>query len=694
MKKLIAAFTVLFFAAAAWAELRIDPVFTSNMVLQQERPIAFFGTADPGAEVKVGFAGKNVSVRAGTDGKWRAEFPAMKAGSTNYTVKITDGKKTIGLNDVLIGEVWFCSGQSNMQLPVGRTFLRGRSAMNAAQETAAANWPEIRFAQQGYVCSHNKELPAQYGKSSGWVKCSPETVWFFSAAAYFFGRQLHQDLKVPVGLIHASRGGTRIQTWISDAGYEEFGPASDLAIVKKFRLTDAEKKEFEEKAVERFTKAMTEWHALFAKAGAKAAETAKDWANPGLDDSGWKPAAEAVTRTYLVRWFRCKFKTPPASGTDRLRLVMGIPGCRAAVYLNGKLIASREPCPPKQPAAIQCTIEPGQLDPSGDNVLAVRCEYYYGPAARRQMLFLLRQTLLVRGKERIALNSGWKMKDEFSCTPAQTARKKAPFFDVPYSSHQFHSNLYNAMASAWTRLPVRGVIWYQGCANNGQMHYYPLHKTLIADWRARWNDPEMPFLIVQLAGYEPARAKNWQTADPNTPSGFALTRDIQQQMLKLPNVGLATAIDIGEAANIHPGNKQEVGRRLALEAERIAYGRNLVSRGPLFLSATPENGALRVAFRYADNGLKTSDGKAPGAFAIAGADGKFVWADAKIDGKTVLVCSPKVKDPKYVRYAYMGYRGDCNLQNAEGLPAYPFRSDAVDYSREEPNLKPVGPMAK
>ena len=358
-------------------------------------------------------------------------------------------------------------------------------------------------------------------------------------------------------------------------------------------------------------------------------------------------------------------------------------GEKADVYLNGKRIAGWNAIAPETEKKVKVSLSPDMLNPSGENVLAVRGEYYYYAPGRQQMLDVIRTTALIHGKKRIPLVSGWKMKDEFSCTRKETAGKIAPAMYRPYRSQQFQSNLYNGMVAAWTRIPVRGVIWYQGCSNNGQIHYYPLHKTLIADWRAKWNDPELPFLIVQLAGYEPAKATTWQTADPNNPSGYALTRDIQQQMLKIPNVGLACAIDIGEAANIHPANKQDVGKRLALEAERIAYKKNIVSRGPLFLSATPEKGAVRVAFQNADNGLKTSDGKAPGAFAVAGEDRKFVWAEAKIDGKTVVVSSPEVKNPKYVRYAYMGYRGDCNLQNAEGLPAYPFRSDANDYSKVE-----------
>ena len=682
MKKIMMSAAAALLAAVSWAETKIDPVFTSNMVLQQQKPITFFGTADKGTAVKVEFNGKTVVAKADDAGNWRAEFPAMKAGSTNYTVKISDGKKTIELNDVLIGEVWFCSGQSNMQMPIGWTFRRGWSAANAEKEVANAKYPEIRYAYQNLVFSHNKELPAKFSRGNGWVKCSPEVAGYFGAAAYFFGRQLHQALKVPVGLINSSWGGTRIEPWISNAGYEKFGPKSDFAMVRKFKFSDAEKAKYEEDQFNRFVPAMTKWHALFAKAGEQAAAQAKDWAKADFDDSQWQAAAAQYSRKFLVRWFRCKFKQP--AGTDKnLQLVMNTVGEQADIYLNGKRIAGWDAVAPETEKKVKVSLSPEMLNASGENVLAVRGEYYYYAPGRQQMLDVIRTTALIQGKKRIPLVSGWKMKDEFSCTKKETAGKTAPAMYRPYRSHQFQSNLYNGMVAAWTRIPLRGVIWYQGCSNNGQIHYYPLHKTLIADWRAKWNDPELPFLIVQLAGYEPAKANSWQTADPNNPSGYALTRDIQQQMLKIPNVGLACAIDIGEAANIHPANKQDVGKRLALEAERIAYKKNIVSRGPLFLSAMPEKGAIRVAFQNADKGLKTSDGKAPGAFAVAGEDKKFVWATAKIDGKTVVVSSPEVKDPKYVRYAYMGYRGDCNLQNAEGLPAYPFRSDANDYSSVE-----------
>ena len=350
--------------------------------------------------------------------------------------------------------------------------------------------------------------------------------------------------------------------------------------------------------------------------------------------------------------------------------------------MNGKKIAGWETYSPEDEKKIRLEITPDQLDQEGENTLAVRGVYLYGWKSASQMDNVILGAHFSMGKRLLLLRNNWKVKDEFSCTDKDLSGKRVPPFVFYKDQFVFPTNLYNGMVDSWTKLPVRGVIWYQGCSNVLQKeHYYPLLNALIADWRTKWNDPAMPFLIVQLAGYEPSNAKTWQTSDPNKPYDNALIRDIQQQMLKLPNVGLACTIDIGEADNIHPGNKQDVGKRLALEAERIAYGKEIVSRGPLFDSAKPENGTIRVAFRYAENGLKTSDGKAPGAFSIAGPDKKFVWANAKIEGKTVVVSSPAVKEPKYVRYAYAGYRGDCNLQNAEGLPAYPFRSDAVDYSK-------------
>lgn len=682
VKSLFALFAAALFSSVLWADLKLDPVFSSNMVLQQEKPITFFGTADKETKVSVEFNGSTVVASADENGLWEAQFPALKAGKERYTAIVSDGKNKLELNDILIGEVWFCSGQSNMQMPIGQKFNRGWSAQNCEEEVANSTDPGLRFAYQRLIISHQETLAPRYHNASGWVKCSPDTAHYFSATAYFFGRQLRQDLDVPVGLINSSWGGTRIEPWISPAGYQQFGPSQELARLQRFDLNDEEKKQYVENEKMRFIREMTEWYPLFEAAGAQQKAAAANWADADFDDSSWAELKVQSPSQYNVRWSRTKFMLTEDLKGKELQLDMSTLGESADIYLNGKLIASWKAFDPEEQKTVRIALSKEQLEQDAENVLAIRAEHFYSSRGRNHIHNTLQGNLLAdQGRIRLLLDKNWKQMDEFTCSKSSTQEKSVPnFITIPYASNQFPSNLYNSMVAGWTKLPIRGVIWYQGCSNNGDPRYYLLHKTLIADWRARWNNPDMPFLIVQLAGYEPSRANNWQTADATQVSGYALTRDIQQEMLRIPNVGLACAIDIGEAANIHPANKQDVGKRLALEAERIAYKKDIVSRGPLFESAKAENGAMRVFFQYAENGLKTSDGKAPGAFAIAGADKKFVWADAQIDGNTVVVSSAQIQDPQYVRYAYAGYRGDCNLQNAEGLPAYPFRSDAYDYA--------------
>ena len=676
MKKTLLSFAFIAVAAMVSAAVKMDPVFGSHMVLQQGKPISFFGTGTPESTVTVDFNKKTVSVKVDAQGKWTAVFPAMKASKTPYEVNVTDGKTKIKLVDVLIGEVWFCSGQSNMSMPIGSKFVRGWSAKDCVQEVANANYPEMRFAVQKSAAVLNKKMPAN--TVGGWVKCTPQVAASLSATAYFFGRKLHKDLNIPIGLIRASWSGSAIEPWISNEGYHKFGPARDSQLVKKYSFDEAGRIKYEEQEQQRFSKEMAEWHKLYEAAGAAAKAKSASWSKVDLDESAWKAATLQFPRLYLTRWFRVKFTIPAQMQGKTVTLTMPKVAEKADIFLNGKRIAAWNAEDREDTKKVKMEIPSAQAE----NVIAVRGEYFYPSAARQQMHELHTKTFVICGKSRFAVRKNWKMQDEFICSKRDTAKKAAPeFILTPYVTHQFHSKMYNGMVDAWTRLPIRGVIWYQGCTNIGSMRYYPLLKTLISDWRTKWNDPEMPFMIVQLAGRGSPGQKEWKNSNPNKPYGNALTRDIQQQMMKIKNVGVACTVDIGEIDTAHPANKQDVGKRLALEAERIVYGKNIVSRGPLFESATPENNAIRVTFKYAESGLKTSDGKAPGAFAVAGADKKFVWAQAKIDGKTVLVSSPAVKAPKYVRYAYAGFRGDCNLQNVEGLPAYPFRSDSVDYSR-------------
>jgi len=668
------------------AGLTLDPVFSSHMVLQQQRPIRFFGTADPGKEVKLEFAGKQVSAKADASGNWQAEFPAMTADRKPLTLCVASGAEKKVCDDVLIGEVWFCSGQSNMEMPIGAKFKRGWSAQNCEEEVRNADYPEIRYAFQIKIKGHQQKLPAQYfPQFGGWVRCTPENAPFFSATSYFFGRKLYQDLKVPIGLINASFGGTPIISWISQEGFRAADLTPELEEYKTYALPPKELKALEKKEKERFFSELNAWHPRFVQIGAEAKVKAAGWAAKDLDDSKWIPLKK-VGRMGMVnpeiRWFRTHFALPEAFRGQRDHLTMDHLGNEASVFLNGREIASYASEAPGRAKKIDVMVPADAFDPSGNNVLAIRMEVLYQAGSATPVRNILERVVFTAGDRKLTVTQGWRHKTEFRFPAKQHPEAPVPEpIKLPHLSTNFPSTLYNGMVDSWTRLPVRGVIWYQGCNDNGKIRYYPWHKALINDWRTKWHDPEMPFIITQLAGYEPRHAEDWRTANATKVFGYALTRDIQRQVMQeMPRVGLACLIDVGEADNIHPANKQDVGLRLALEAERIAYGRNIVSQGPLFREAKAEGNSMRVSFDNVADGLTTSDGKAPGAFAIAGADGVFHWAEAKIDGNTVVVSSPDVKEPRFVRYAYAGYRGDCNLRNGAGLPAYPFRSDAVDYS--------------
>ncbi len=428
---------------------------------------------------------------------------------------------------------------------------------------------------------------------------------------------------------------------------------------------------------------MRAWLPVFERAANAKGKKPVSWEQPGFDDSQWVPAKFRALHSYNIHCYRMNFRLFSWMRNKALRLVIPKAGEFAEVYINGKLAAKFAADDPEEKKNIDILLPADFFNSRTDNLIAIRAGYFYRGLDRVQMINLLERTTLHVDGKKFVIRRKWKEYCEFSTTAKELRKKLPPFINIPYQRTTFHSNLYNAMVDGWTKLPVRGILWYQGEARAGDPRYYLLLKALINDWRTQWNNPEMPFIIVQLAGYGPERKKDWQTFVEAAPR-YAMARDCQQQMLELPNVGLITAIDIGEVDNIHPGNKQDVGKRLALEAERMVYGKNVISRGPMFKTAQVEGNTIRVFFDNVYDGLKTSDGKAPGAFFIAGKDKNFVVADAKIDGKTVVVSSPEIPQPAFVRYAYVSYRGDCNLQNSAGLPAFPFRSDAYEFHKLKP----------
>lgn len=490
-----------FASHVAHADVALPAVIGDHMVLQQGMNIPIWGTAGPGENVVITIAGQQVQTTADENGKWTVSLNPLEYGGP-FTLRVT-GSNSIVVHDVLVGEVWVCSGQSNMQMAVSRV-------NNAEKEIAEADFPNIRFFTVPRTVS-DKPLDDTTGS---WTACTPQTVPGFSAVGYFFGRELHKTLGVPVGLIHTSWGGTPAEAWTSLPALSAVPELRQLAQDWDERILAYPK------ALADYQKAHAQWE--------KAAQKAR---------------AEGT-------------KVPP------------------------------EPKAPQNPAT-----------------------------------------------------SPWR--------PA---------------------GLFNGMISPLIPFAIRGAIWYQGESNaNRAYHYRTLFPTMIRDWRKHWGEGDFPFLFVQLANFM-ARKR-----EP-TESAWAELREAQLMTLALPNTGMAVIIDIGEANDIHPRNKQDVGKRLAAWALGTTYGKDVVISGPLYDSMTIEGNRIRLRFKHVDGGLVAKGGRRLKGFAIAGEDRKFYWAHAKIDGDTVVVRSFRVPKPVAVRYAWAD-NPECNLYNAAGLPASPFRTD-------------------
>jgi sialate O-acetylesterase len=502
-----AVLVLLVLAAAAAADVRLPGVFGDHMVLQRDAAVPVWGLADPAEKVTVTMGDQSKTAVADSAGKWSVRLDAMKAGGP-FDLKVQGTGSAVQLSDVLVGEVWLCSGQSNMAMTVSG--VRDKDA-----EIAAATFPKIR------VCAVARKTAAepQADAKASWKVCSPKTVAGFSAAAYFFGRELHRKLDVPVGLIDSSWGGTPIQAW-TDLKAQESVP--DLASI-----------------AEGYKRAVATY-------------------NP-----------EAAKKRYEKQLAAWKESTAKGDGEGK-----------------SKAAAARKPQPPQEP----------------------------------------------------------------------TQSPNSP------------ATLYNGMIAPLAPYAIRGAIWYQGESDAGRAERYGLQlKTMITNWRGLWKQGDFAFLFVQLPNFMPPQK------EPVENGGWPSIREQFVKTLAVPNTGMAVTIDIGEAGDIHPKNKQDVGFRLAQWALAKNYGMDVIACGPLYKSMNKQGSTIALAFDYGD-GLAARNGEKLKGFAIAGEDKKFVWAEAKIEGAAVIVSSPQVAAPAAVRYDWAN-NPDGNLVNKAGLAASPFRTD-------------------
>ena len=641
IKNISSIIVALFFInQLALAEVRLPKIFSSNMVLQQGIEIPVWGWAGPGERVVVQFNGATERVKAGKDGKWKVKLPIQDYGGP-YTL-VVKGSNSIQFDNVMVGEVWVCSGQSNMQWTVA-------NSNNPEGEIASAKHPNIRLFQVPMVIG---QFPQDDLNSGEWVECSPETVPGFSAVAYYFGRGLQEELDVPIGLIQSAWGGTVAETWSSSQTI-----ANDPDFKEKWaELQQLDMDAYKEKQLEK-VKGLLGGEIPEEDAGFK--EGKPIWSAYDFNDGNWNTIKtpelwdnQGFMGIDGVGWYRKEIWLKEGQTKSDLRLHLGKIDDSDITWMNGFEIGKTENAYNKERVY---TIDAKYLKP-GKNMLVVRVDDTGGAGG---IWGNPDDQFMLIADEKVDISGDWKFKIS-----------KAYVQAVNIGPNSYPSLLYNAMVNPLVLYGIKGAIWYQGESNASRAKQYQrVFPNLIKDWRMHWQQGDFPFLFVSLANFRKA-------VEVPTESEWAELREAQTMALGLPNTGMALAIDIGEAGDIHPRNKQDVGKRLMLNALKVAYGKDVVHSGPMFSDVKFMDGKAVVSFTEIGSGLKVKDKYGyVKAFSLAGADKKFHWAKAKLVGNKVEVWSPMVPNPVAVRMGWADNPDDLNLYNKEGLPANPFRSD-------------------
>ncbi|WP_221622279.1 sialate O-acetylesterase [Larkinella rosea] len=622
---------------AVFGQVRLPRLISDGMVLQRDIPINVWGWAKAGETVGVTLNGKTGKAQTGSDGKWKLQLPAMKAGGP-YQLTV-QGSNQLKVNDILIGDVWVCSGQSNMVLPMERVKER------YPNEIAQAKNPAIRhfFLPTRY----NFQQPQDDVPPGRWEAATPQNVLRFSAVGYFFARDLYEKYRVPIGLINASVGGSPAEAWLSEDALKRF--PNHLATAEKVKDSAyvAGVQQSEKTAIGL-------WYNNLRK-NDKGWQGEKNWTDPTYDASDW-PTMQlpgfwedaGVPKGNGVVWFRKEIEVPAEMTNKPAKLFLGRIVDSDSVFINGTFAGSiGYQYPPRRYEL------PANLLKTGKNTLVVRVIN----TAEKGGFIPDKPYQLVANGQMIDLKGSWQY---------QVGAVSGPMPGTTFFQYK-PEGLFNALIAPLLNYAIKGVIWYQGEANTeNASEYRRSFPALIADWRNHWQQGQFPFLFVQLANYLPAK-------NQPSESQWAELRDAQFKTLSVPKTAMVVATDVGEWNDIHPLNKETVGKRLALAAEHLAYGgKTVVYSGPVYQSMKREGSKIRLTFSQTGSGLVAKGGGALKHFAIAGADHRFVWASAKIEGNQVVVWNDQVPNPVTVRYAWADNPEGANLSNREGLPASPF----------------------
>lgn len=627
-----------FFWLSTKAEVKLPRLISDGVVLQRDAKVKLWGWATPGETVTISFQKKKFIAKTNQAGEWQTILPPQKAGGP-YDL-VFKGRNEIKIGNVLFGDVWVCAGQSNMVIPMERVKER------YPEEIAQANFPEIRNFFIPTLT--NLEKPAADLTSGEWKSANPKDVLGFSAVAYFFAKKIYEKYHIPIGIINSSVGGTPIEAWISEQGFKQFPEIEEIIRKNKSTsyidsLMNKRPKPVQKEVQDKGLTENPEWF--------EASYAPKGWHNiniPGYwEDQGIKNLNGVV-------WYRREIDVPESMVGLPVKLFLGRIVDADFVYVNGKLVGNiTYQYPPRR-----YEIPSGVLT-SGKNTIVVRVINNAGKGG----FVPDKPYYMTANGQNIDLKGTWQYKVGEVYEPAALGNFAFSFQNQPTA-------LYNAMIAPIQNQTIRGFLWYQGESNADQPKTYKkLLPALIGDWRNHWNEGELPFLFVQLPNFMDV---NYLPSESN----WAELRESQLQALSVPNTAMAVAIDLGEWNDIHPLNKKDVGERLALCAQNLAYGeKDVVYMGPVYQSAKIEGNKITVTFAHTGSGLISIDEEPLSRFEIACADRKFVWASAKIVGNTVEVWSDNIPNPEYVRYAWSDNPDGANLYNKEGLPASPFRTD-------------------
>lgn len=641
MKKFNLFIFFLLISVTSFSQVRLPKLISDGMVLKRDTKAKIWGWASSNENVSVQFIGSTYQTKADDKGNWDIQLSDLKAGGP-FEMQI-NASNSITIRDIMIGDVWVCSGQSNMELPMRRVSWNYPGVIEHS---------ENKYIRQFLVPDKYNFNEPQNDLSSGeWRSASPENTPDFSATAYFFAKELYERYKVPVGLINSALGGSPVESWISEEGLKEFPQYYNEA--KMFRDSSLINK------IEDADRARSKaWYSLLQQEDKGYKDPQNIWYNTTLNTSDWStmniPGYWADTKLGYVNgvvWFRKKVEIPSSMTDKPAKLILGRIVDADSAFVNGAFVGTVSyQYPPRR-----YDIPEGLLK-AGENTIVVRVINNAG----RGGFVLDKQYAIITEDTSVNLEGEWKYRlgAQMPYLAGQTFIRWKPM------------GLYNAMIAPLLNYQIKGVIWYQGESNAGRpWDYMTLFSSMINDWRNKWNGGGFPFLFVQLP--------NFLEAEPQpSEHTWALLREAQLKTLSVPNTGMAVTIDIGEWNDIHPLNKKDVGKRLAFAAQKIAYGdEEVVYSGPIYKSMAIEENKIILTFTNIGRGLIVKGSGELKHFAIAGSDNKFIWAKAKIEGNKVVVWNDNIPHPIAVRYAWAGNPEGANLYNKEGLPASPFRTD-------------------